>query len=134
MMLAIGAMCGGGVMERHPRLRVAFLEGNCSWLPWLLYRLDEHWEQTGDIDAPELKMPPSEYFKRQGYVSIEADEDPAKYALDYAGNECIVFSTDYPHTDSKFPKAVDRFLTISMTDEDRRKILWDNCAAMYALA
>jgi hypothetical protein len=35
------AFDSGGVLEKFPNLRVAFLEGNCAWLPWLLYRLDE---------------------------------------------------------------------------------------------
>src|SRR5881296_2557335 len=29
-MLTAGAFCAGGILERHPRLRVAFLDGNCS--------------------------------------------------------------------------------------------------------
>ncbi|HVA26233.1 MAG TPA: amidohydrolase family protein [Chloroflexota bacterium] len=133
-MLAAGSFCGGGILERHPRLTVAFLEGNCGWLPWLLWRLDEHWEQRGDIDAAELKMPPSEYFKRQCYASVEADEEAVKYVIDFMGNDRIVFSTDYPHGDSKFPKSVERFLRLPIGDEDKRKILWDNCAAIYRLA
>ncbi|MGH7873107.1 MAG: amidohydrolase family protein, partial [Candidatus Binatia bacterium] len=44
LMLAVGSFCAGGVLERFPKLRVAFLEGNCGWLPWALYRLDERWE------------------------------------------------------------------------------------------
>lgn len=44
MMPATVSMIGGGVLERFPRLRVAFLEGNCSWVPWLLWRLNEHYE------------------------------------------------------------------------------------------
>ncbi len=133
-MLATASFCGGGILQRHPRLKVAFLEGNCSWLPWLLYRLDEHWEQTGDRDAPELTMAPSEYFKRQCFASVEPDEDPVKYAIDFAGNDRLVFSTDYPHSDSKYPAAVDRFLRIDISDEDKRKILWDNCAHIYGVA
>lgn len=133
-MLAVGSFCGGGILERHPKLRVAFLEGNCSWLPWLMYRLDEHWEQMGDVYAPELTMAPSGYFKRQCFASAEADEDPVKYAIDYMGNDRIVFSTDYPHGDSKYPNSVDRFLRIDISDEDKRKILWDNCAYIYGLA
>ena len=44
-MVALGSFCAGGVLARHPKLRVAFLEANCSWLPWLLWRLDEGWER-----------------------------------------------------------------------------------------
>ena len=38
--LAMMAFCGGGVLERHPKLRVGFLEGNCSWVPFVVWRLD----------------------------------------------------------------------------------------------
>ena len=41
LILAVSSFCAGGVLEKFPNLRVAFLEGNCAWLPWLLYRLDE---------------------------------------------------------------------------------------------
>jgi predicted TIM-barrel fold metal-dependent hydrolase len=132
-MLALGSICGGGVLARHPGLRVAFLEANCSWLPWLLWRLDEGWELEGDVWAPELKMAPSEYFKKQCFVSVEPDEESLKYVIDYMGSNRIVLSTDYPHGDSKYPHAVESFLKLSITDEDKRKILWDNCASYYAL-
>ena len=132
-MLAAASFCGGGILERHPGLKAAFLEGNCSWLPFLMWRMDEHWERTGDIHAPELKMAPSEYWKRQCFASAEADEDPVKYVIDYMGNGGLVFSTDFPHGDSKFPQSVDRFLEIDLSDEDKRKILWDNCAQYYGI-
>jgi predicted TIM-barrel fold metal-dependent hydrolase len=134
MMLAAGSFCMGGILERHPRLRVAFLEGNCGWVPFLMWRMDEHWERQGDVYAPELKMAPSEYFKRQCFVSAECDEVPVKYVIDAIGDDRIVFSTDFPHGDSKFPRAVASFLELPITEESKRKILWDNCAAYYGLA
>ena len=70
-------LCGGGVLERFPDLRVALLEGNCSWAPWLLHRLDEHYEWTGWYEAPDLTMKPSEYFRRNCFLSVEADEATA---------------------------------------------------------
>ena len=133
MMMATISFCGGGILQRHPGLRVAFLEANCSWLPFLLWRLDEHWERLGDVYRPDLTMAPSEYFKRQCFASVESDEEPVKYVIDYMGSDRLVFSTDFPHSDSKFPKAVDCFLQLPITDEDKRKILWDNCATYYGI-
>ena len=56
-----------------------------------------------------------------------------KYAIDYLGNGGLVFSTDFPHGDSKFPEAIDRFLEIDISDEAKRNILWDNCASYYGI-
>jgi predicted TIM-barrel fold metal-dependent hydrolase len=132
-MLVLGSFCAGGVLARHPKLRVAFLEANCSWLPWLLWRLDEGWEREGDVWAPDLTLLPSEYFKRQCVVSVEPDEVTVKYVIDHMGSNTIVFSTDYPHGDSKYPEAVDHFLQLPIANDAKRKILWDNCAAYYAM-
>ena len=133
-MMALASFCGGGVLERHPRLRAAFLEANCAWAPWLLWRLDEAYEREADVFVPELAMAPTEYFKRQCWVSVEPDEEPAKYAIDWVGGDRMVFSTDYPHGDSKYPEAVSSFIELGISDEEKRKILWDNCASLYNLA
>ena len=130
-MLGLVSLCSGGVLARHPKLRVAFLEANCTWLPWLLWRLDEGWEREGDVWAKDLAMAPSEYFKRQVFVSVEPDEAGVKYVIDYIGTDRLVFSTDYPHGDSKFPHAVESFLKLEINQDDKRKILWDNCAEFY---
>ncbi|HEY1265776.1 MAG TPA: amidohydrolase family protein [Candidatus Binatia bacterium] len=132
-MLGLGSFIGGGVLARHPKLKVAFLEANCSWVPWLLWRFDEGWEREGDVFMPELTMAPSEYFKRQCWVAVEPDETPARHMIAEMGSDRIVFSTDYPHGDSRYPRAVECFLKLPLADEDKRKILWDNCAAFYGM-
>jgi len=132
-MLGLGSFVAGGILERHPKLKVAFLEANCSWVPWLLWRFDEGYEREGDIFMEALTMAPSEYFKRQCFVSVEPDEVPARYMIDMFGADQIVFSTDYPHGDSRYPEAVESFLKLPLSDEDKRKILWDNCARFYAI-
>lgn len=133
-MMGLGSFLAGGICERHPELQVAFLEANCSWAPWLLWRMDEGYEREGDVFMPELTMPPSEYFARQCYVSIEPDELPAVDMVEKLGAERVVFSTDYPHGDSRYPESVQAFLTLPLSDEDKRKILWDNCARFYQIA
>ena len=134
-MMAIGQMTWGGVCARHPALRVAFLEGNCGWAPWLLWRLDERWELLGDVYSKETTMRPSEYFKRQCWLSVDCEEVSVKYAVDYfKKSDNIIFSTDYPHVDAQFPRASEKFLNLPLSDDDKRKILWDNCAAFYGMA
>jgi uncharacterized protein len=132
-MFGVGSFLGGGILERHPNLRVAFLEANCAWLPWLLWRLDEAYELEGDISMGDLRMNPSAYFLRQCVASVEPDELPARYAIDFLGNDNLVYSTDYPHGDSRYPRASESFLKLPISDEDKRKILWDNCAEFYAI-
>lgn len=124
----VGEQCSGAndMLQHvfcHPveHLKVAFLEANCSWLPFFLWRLDEHWERQGDVHSPELRMAPSDYFKRQCYASADPDEMPVKYLVDYLGSDRLVFSTDFPHSDSKFPHSVETFLELPIPDEDKQK-------------
>lgn len=132
-MVTLGDLIVGGALERHPTLRVGFLEANCSWLPWLLWRLDEHVEMFGDIDGGELTMPPSAYFKRQCFVSVDCEESTVSSIVPEVGDDNIVFSTDYPHPDAKYPNGIGTFLKLDLSDTSRRKILWDNCARLYGV-
>jgi predicted TIM-barrel fold metal-dependent hydrolase len=133
-MLGLGSFLSGGILQRHPRLKVAFLEANCSWVPWLVWRMDELHELEGDVFYPEVTEAPSEYFKRQCVVSVEPDEIPARHFIEDFGADQLVFSTDYPHGDSRYPEAVEYFLKLPFSDEDKRKILWDNCARFYSVS
>ncbi|MFQ5933189.1 MAG: amidohydrolase family protein [Dehalococcoidia bacterium] len=133
--LAVVYMTAGGIMERFPNLKVAFLEGNCSWLPWLLYRLDERYELYEGLDGViELSLKPSEYFFRQGFISVDVDEYLVADFIARYGDDHLVFTTDYPHADCKFPNATSMFLSMEgVSQESKRKILWDNCARLYNL-
>jgi predicted TIM-barrel fold metal-dependent hydrolase len=126
-------LCGGGVLERHPTLRVALLEGNCSWAPWFLYRLDEHWEWVGWKEAPELTMAPSEYFRRNCWISVEADEVTVPSFIDAFGDDRLLFSTDYPHGDSKYPNSVAAFDQLPMSERSKAKVVGQNWSDLYKI-
>jgi predicted TIM-barrel fold metal-dependent hydrolase len=127
------SLCGGGVLERFPDLRVALLEGNCSWAPWLLHRLDEHYEWTGWYEATDLTMPPSGYFRRNCFLSVEADEATARHYVDWFGAENLVFSTDYPHGDSAYPHAVAEFEKLDLPADAKARIVGENWSRLYKI-
>ncbi len=127
------SLCGGGVLERFPDLRVALLEGNCSWAPWLLDRLDEHFEWTGWYEGTDLTMKPSEYFRRQCFLGVECEEATAVHYLDWFGDDNLVFSTDYPHGDSQFPHAVHTFDKLELPESSKIKICGENWERLYQI-
>lgn len=134
LMLALGEVIAGGVGSRFPDVNFAFLEGNCSWLPWWLYALDGRWEEWGDAERFEQDELPSEVFARQCFVSVDVDEHLVTQVVDAVGDTNLVLSTDWPHDDSEYPHAIDEFLEIpGLSDESRQRILWDNCARLYGL-
>jgi predicted TIM-barrel fold metal-dependent hydrolase len=131
--IACVALICGGVLERFPRLRAVFLEAGVGWVPYWLERMDEHYEGLGDL-VPWLKMPPSEYFRRQCFVSAEPDEKALPYVAETVGADHLMFGSDYPHFDMKFPGAVaavrDR---PELSPAAKQKILCDTPARAYRL-
>ena len=125
------SLIAGGVFERFPQLKVALLEGNCSWAPWLLHRLDEHQEWVGWYEAPNLSKKPSEYFRENCFVSVECDEATVVHYVDWFGDDNLVFSTDFPHGDSQYPNAVATLRKLPLSDSSQRKIVGDNWNRLY---
>jgi predicted TIM-barrel fold metal-dependent hydrolase len=124
-----------GVLERFPKLRVAFLEIGCTWLPYWLDRMDEHWEKRGKIETPDLKRPPSECVReRLVYFSVEAGEKLIPETLKYVGEEHFVFASDIPHWDNEFPENLHELIAREdISASAKEKILAKNARAMYNL-
>jgi uncharacterized protein len=132
--MAMLSMMTGGVFDRFPKLRVGFMESGCSWLPYWLYRMDEHVQLTGAKELPDLKALPSEYFRRQCYIACEPDEELLRFVVEALGDDNILFSSDFPHPDCKYPHILDSFLGLKgISDESKRKILAVNAARFYNL-
>lgn len=130
--MAMLSMIAGGVYERFPRLRVAYMEAGSAWVPWWLHRIEEHVELAGWLEAPQCVRDPKEYFQSNCWVTTECDEHLLYQAIDELGDDRILFETDFPHPDSKYPHAVSTFLDQKrVSDESKRRILWDNAVDFY---
>lgn len=135
-MMAFLALVEGGVLERHPQLRVGFFESGCGWVPYWLHRLDEvEYAHYADEVRDTVKRKPSEYFRRQCFVVIEPDEPYLPALVDHIGADNLLFGTDFPHGDHG-DDMVDKALRLEavLPEAVMRKILWDNPARFYGLS
>ncbi|REG32720.1 putative TIM-barrel fold metal-dependent hydrolase [Archangium gephyra] len=134
-MMALLALIEGGVLERHPGLRVAFLESGCGWLLYWLWRLDElvFQHMAGEV-AGNVRLKPSEYFRRQCFVAIEPDEPYLPEVIRLLGEDNLLFGTDFPHVDHD-ADIVSRAVALQsrLPEQVLRKILWDNPARFHGV-
>lgn len=136
MMTAITFLTAGGVLSRHPELKVVFLEANGGWIvPWL-ERLDHHYAMYG-WDVPWLTEEPSAIFRRQCWISFDADEStlPMTARSPLVGADRIVWASDFPHPDAKYPgtTALLADTIAELPRQAQEAIAGGNAAALYGL-
>ena len=122
----------GGVPERFPKLRIAFLEIGIGWVPYWMDRMDEEWEKRRP-EAPLLKAKPSEYMTSGNwFYATEPEESTLPYIIERTGDDKILFASDYPHWDGMFPHVVSTIRSRKDISEDsKRKILGENAKRLY---
>jgi uncharacterized protein len=134
MMLACLAVIWGGVCEKHPKIRIGFLESGGGWIaPWL-DRMDRHFDDQGFNDSG-LKTRPSDLFRRNCWISFEPVEGSLKVLADYVGPNKIMWATDYPHSDGFFPGAPDmvRERLKGTSSETQRGVLAGGALSFYGM-
>jgi uncharacterized protein len=129
----VGSFIGGGIYDRHPRLRMGVLECGFGWLPFWARRMDEQAIYVGGT-AP-LKMKPSEYMQSgRFFCSIEhhEGEDMFNTVTQYLGDDVLMYASDYPHSECQFPDSVGNILAwSSLGPERRRKLLSGNADRFF---
>jgi uncharacterized protein len=130
-MMAVLLLITGGVMERFPTLRFAFMESGASWAPFWLNRMDDHVKQFAK-DRPPLPEKPSAYFKRQCFLGTEAEDPLLPFMIEHGLEDTLLFCSDFPHFDAHFPGAVTALTDRSDIGEAvKRKMLCDNAHRLF---
>ena len=105
-MTAMLALIGGGAPDRFPNLRVSFVENDAGWMPWFVEALDQSYTPRGS-STPYMQRKPSEIVRSgQIQVGIFPDEVALGLCVEALGEDCWVFTTDYPHGGSVWPRGV----------------------------
>ena len=134
LMIALMHHVGEGVFDRFPRLKIAYMEGGCGWIPFWAQRLDEHFEKLRP-QWPDCQRKPSEIIKsEQVAFTCEPEEDILPYVLDTIGATQIMYASDYAHWDSEFPESVNLVDHVLGSREDlKRLVLGQNAIRWFNL-
>ena len=131
----VANLCASGVLERHPKLRFATIEAGIGWVPWLLEAMDEAFYKHRMWVSPDLKEPPSFYYRRQGFSSFGEDRSGLALAVEHDLVGSFMWANDYPHHEGTWPHsaaAIERTMG-DLTDEQRAKILGGNAARFFGI-
>jgi predicted TIM-barrel fold metal-dependent hydrolase len=131
-MRAIGAFIGCGAMDRYRNLRFGILESGFGWLPFWARRLDDQVDYVGGV--PDLERKISEHMTGgRFFSSIEMAEgqDMVEMVTRFLGDGVLMYASDYPHMECRFPNSTDTFLNWTLDDGLKRKLMWDNPVRFY---
>ena len=90
------SLLASGACEKYPDFNFVLGESGVTWLPYVFDRLDtEYHDRARSLG---FKMKPSDYFRRQGYVTYQQDKflEPI---VPLIGEDNIIWGADYPHPD-----------------------------------
>ena len=134
---SLADMLFSGLFDKFPRLRVGSIEHELGWIPHFVERLDYTYTQRqGNHLFPKLKdgAMPSDHFRRNCFCSFQEDALGIAYRHTI-GLDGLMFGSDYPHTESTFPKSreimEDRLGGVPT--EEQRMIVFDNANRLYGL-
>jgi uncharacterized protein len=139
VMMGLVGLISGGVLDRFPDLRVAFLEAGCQWVHFVLERMDHRFRRTRNQlstfhsqTAPQHDLPPMEYVRKGNlFFSTEADDVLLPQVIELVGEDNMVFGSDMPHGDRE-PFVVRKVQArTDISETAKSKILETNPARLY---
>lgn len=127
-----------GIPERFPDLDFVIQEAGIGWVPYLVWRLDDHYLELSD-EIPDLQAMPSAYIDEQFTFTTQplghTARNPGDLAsmIDLVGPELVMYASDLPHPDFDPPgELFDRVR--SLDGDDLRGMMGETAAAVYGLA
>jgi predicted TIM-barrel fold metal-dependent hydrolase len=127
-------MIFSGVFERHPRLVVAVVEFELSWAPHLLDTMDYTYRERHEEALYRFKegMRPRDFFHRNVVLSFQEDAVGIRLR-DVIGVDNMMWGSDYPHSESTFPRSRQILAEIlaGVPDDELVKIVGGNTARVY---
>ena len=123
-----------GVLERFPRLKFLSVENEIGWIPFYLQQWDYYYRRFVKVNPLPIKREPSTYFMNQIGSTFFRDE-AGGHAMEWWGEDCCMWSNDYPHFNMTFPHSrhvVEHHLK-GLSEERRELLTRDNAIKLFNL-
>ncbi|MBO9726393.1 MAG: amidohydrolase [Novosphingobium sp.] len=127
--LAIGHLIFGGVLDRHPGVKICVAHGG-GYLPGYWGRMDHGWRARSDC-SEHCRHEPSSYLRKLWLDTLVFDRDQLEQLVRSHGADRLCLGTDYPF-DMAEPDPVGFHSRLS--DEDQAKILGLNAAELLGMS
>ncbi|MFN8061375.1 MAG: amidohydrolase family protein, partial [Vicinamibacterales bacterium] len=130
--LAISKLVLTGILDRYPRIKwvLGHLGGT---IPFLAERLDRGFHAFRECRT-HIDRPPSEYFKRCYFDTVNFDDAALALALAFAGPRQLLAGSDYPHLIGSIPMMRAGVERLPASDEVKAQIAGGNAARIFGLA
>lgn len=92
--IAINHLIFGGVLDRHPGLRV-FVSHGGGYFPFYMGRMDHAWKYRPEVNRLTAKRP-SDYLRSMWYDTCVYRADQIRTLVDLAGADRVMLGSDYP--------------------------------------
>jgi len=92
---AICSLLFSGVLEKYPRLRLAFAHGGGAF-PYTIGRIEHGYAVRPDLVQVDNTVNPRDYFGRLWFDSLVHDEKAFRFLMEAAGDNRICLGSDYP--------------------------------------
>jgi predicted TIM-barrel fold metal-dependent hydrolase len=91
----------GGILDRHPGLRIGFFEGGINWVPSTIQDAQHIAASFRHMNNLEIQHDPQHYWDEHMVASFMVD--PLGLELvDRIGVDRVMWSTDFPHNESTY--------------------------------
>lgn len=121
----------GGVLERHPRLKICLTHGG-GFLPYQIGRQDRGFAALPDVTAAKVGDAPSTFLRRFFYDTVVHDPRALSFLVGRVGADRVVLGSDYPFPMGD-PAPVTTVLEAGLDEATVRAILTDNARAALGL-
>lgn len=125
----------GGILDRHPRLKIVFAESGINWIPGMLQDAEMIVDSVPELMNPKIELRPTEYWQRNCWSTVMTDRIGFKL-IDYIGADRVMFAVDYPHNEGTlgYTKAAIEDIVDTVSPADARKILGGTAIEVFGLA